>query len=296
MSDHRSTVAVIGLGTMGSAMARRIHGAGYDLVVWNRSRARAESLTSDIDARVAPTAAEAAGSAGTIVSSLADDEALEAVYLGPDGVVAGIGPESIAVDTSTVEPDTIHRVGAAVDVTGAGFFDCPVSGSVTTVSNGALTMMAGDEGELVNRAEPVLASMAKRVIRVGPRGSGAACKLAVNGMLHGLNVALSEALVLAEKAGVDRDIAYEVFASGAGSAPFVHYKRDAYEHPETAPVDFNLELVLKDLKLITALGKKVGAPMTQAETGLEIVNRAIAAGLGNKDLSAIAVYLRSEAD
>ncbi len=113
-------------------------------------------------------------------------------------------------------------------------------------------------------------------------------------MLHSLNVALSEALVLAEKAGVDRSTAYEVFASGAGGAPFVQYKRNAYEHPEDAPVDFPLEMVVKDLELITGLGKKVGAPMDQAETGLGIVRRAIAAGLGDKDLSAIASYLRDE--
>ena len=130
-------------------------------------------------------------------------------------------------------------------------------------------MMAGDQGDLVGRVEPVLChDGATRVIRVGPRGSGSACKLAVNGLLHSLNVALSEALVLAEKAGVEQSIAYEVFAGGAGGAPFVQYKRNAYEHPETAPVDFTLEMVVKDLDLITGLGKKVGAPMDQAETGL----------------------------
>jgi 3-hydroxyisobutyrate dehydrogenase/2-hydroxy-3-oxopropionate reductase len=296
MGEHDQAVAVIGLGTMGSAMARRIQGAGYELVVWNRDGSKAEALAGDIEVTIAPTAAAAAASAAIIVTSLADDAALEAVYLGPDGIASGIRPGSIAVDTSTVDPGTILLVGEALDAAGARFFDCPVSGSVTTISNGALTMMAGDRGELVDQVEPVLATMAKRVIRVGQRGSGAACKLAVNGMLHSLNVALSEALVLAEKAGVDRSTAYEVFASGAGGAPFVQYKRNAYEHPEDAPVDFPLEMVVKDLELITGLGKKVGAPMDQAETGLGIVRRAIASGLGNKDLSAIAVYLRDEGE
>jgi 3-hydroxyisobutyrate dehydrogenase/2-hydroxy-3-oxopropionate reductase len=296
MEEQVQVVAVIGLGTMGSAMARRIRGAGYEVVVWNRDRAKADALAGDIDITIAPTAAAAAASAPIIITSLANDAALDAVYLGPDGIAHGILPGSIAVDTSTVDPGTILRVGEALDTAGAGFFDCPVSGSVTTISNGALTMMAGDRGELVDQVEPVLATMAQRVIRVGTRGSGAACKLAVNGMLHSLNVALSEALVLAEKAGVDRTIAYEVFVSGAGGAPFVHYKRNAYEHPEDAPVDFPLEMVVKDLELITGLGKKVGAPMAQAETGLGIVRRAIASGLGEKDLSAIAVYLRDEGE
>ena len=111
-------------------------------------------------------------------------------------------------------------------------------------------------------------------------------------VVHGLNVALSEALVLAEKAGVEREMAYEVFASGAGGAPFVEYKRNAYLHPESAVVAFTLDLVAKDLELITALGSSVNAPMQQAQTGLNIVRSAIEAGMGQRDLSAIAVFLR----
>ena len=126
-------------------------------------------------------------------------------------------------------------------------------------------------------AQPVLDALATRVIHVGARGSGAAAKLAVNSLVHGLNIALSEALVLAERAGVDRTTAYEVFASGAAGAPFVQYKRAAYEHPETTAVAFSLDLVAKDLELITGLGARVGAPKAQAETGLELVRQAIAA-------------------
>ncbi len=285
---------MIGMGRMGSAMARRIRGAGHQLVLWNRDRAKAEAVAMDTGGHVAESAAKAASEADVLISSLADDQALKTVYLGVEGVAEGIQPGSIAADTSTVDPDTIHEVGAAIDAKGAAFVDCPVSGSVSTVEAGTLTIMAGGEPGLIDRVEPVLSSMAGRVIRVGARGSGAACKLAVNGLVHGLNVALSEALVLAEKAGVDRETAYEVFASGAGGAPFVQYKRAAYEHPEEAPVAFSLDLVAKDLELITGLGRKVGAPMDQAEKGLEIVRRAIAEGMGELDLSAIAVYLRGE--
>jgi 3-hydroxyisobutyrate dehydrogenase/2-hydroxy-3-oxopropionate reductase len=95
---------------------------------------------------------------------------------------------------------------------------------------------------------------------------------------------------------VSREKAYDVFAGGAGGAPFVHYKRKAYKHPENADVAFTLDLVAKDLELITGLGEKVGAPMNQANTGLQIVKKAIAAGMGDRDLSAIAVYLRGSGD
>jgi 3-hydroxyisobutyrate dehydrogenase-like beta-hydroxyacid dehydrogenase len=111
-------------------------------------------------------------------------------------------------------------------------------------------------------------------------------------LVHGLNVALSEALVLAERAGVEREIAYDVFANGAGGAPFVQYKREAFAHPESAPVAFSLDLVAKDLELITHLAHKLDVPMSQAETSLEVVRRAVESGLGDSDMSSIAVYLR----
>jgi 3-hydroxyisobutyrate dehydrogenase-like beta-hydroxyacid dehydrogenase len=279
---------------MGSAMARRFHAAGHELVLWNRDRSKAEAVANDTGSKIADTARAAAAGADIVLSSLADDAALRSVYLGNDGLVAGLAPGAVAVDTSTVAPETIEEVGAAVDAAGAGLVDCPVSGSVSTVEAGALMIMAGGDPSLVARVEPLLASIAREVIHVGARGSGAACKLAVNGLLHGLNVALSEALVLAEKAGVDRKTAYEVFAGGAGGAPFVQYKREAYENPDDATVAFSLDLVAKDLELITGLAERVGAPMDQANTDLAIVRRAIDSGLGDRDLSAVAVYLRGK--
>ena len=288
-------MAVIGTGRMGAAMARRIAADGCDVVLWNRDRAKADALADGSDMRVAPSAAEAASHADVVITSLADDAALESVYLADGGVVAGIAPGAVAVDTSTVDPRTIETVGAAVDQVAAGFLDCPVSGSVSTVASGSLTVMVGGDPTLLDRVRPVLEAIAQRIVHIGPRGTGAATKLAVNDLVHGLNVALSEALVLAERAGVEREVAYEVFVNGAAGAPFVGYKRDAYEHPDTAPVAFSLDLVAKDLELITALGQRVGAPLRQAHTSLGIVRDAIAAGYGDRDLSQIAVFLRGGA-
>lgn len=288
------TVSVLGIGRMGAAMARRLHQSGFDLVLWNRDRSKAGSVAEELGVPVTDTAAEAAATGDVVLTSLADDRAMLAVYLDEQGVVEGVKSGTVVVDTSTVDPETVHRVGAAVDETGAGFIDCPVSGSVATVEAGALTIMAGGDPGTVDRARPVLQAMSSNIVATGDRGSGASMKLAVNGLVHGLNVALSEALVLAERAGVDRKVAYEVFASGAGGAPFVQYKREAYENPEAAAVAFSLDLVGKDLELITGLAERVGAPMDQAATGLAIVNAAIEAGMGDRDLSAIAVYLRGE--
>jgi len=275
-------------------MARKLAAAGRELVLWNRDRSKAEAVARDTSGEVVDTAAEAAARAPVVISSLADDTALESVYLGPDGLADGVRAGALVLDTSTVDPDTAVRVGDAIDAAGADFLDCPVSGSVATIESGALVVMAGGIPSLVDRARPVFEPLAKQVVRAGERGAGAACKLAVNAFLHGLNVALSEALVLAEKAGVDRLTAYEVFAGGAAGAPFVHYKRAAYEHPEEAQTAFSLDLVAKDLDLITGLASRVGAPMDQAHMGLDIVRRAVRAGLGGRDLSAVAVYLRRE--
>jgi 3-hydroxyisobutyrate dehydrogenase/2-hydroxy-3-oxopropionate reductase len=277
---------------MGAAMATTLSRAGFDVTVWNRDPAKSERLGRALGALVARSAAEAASSADVVLTSLADDAAVETIYLGSNGIVEGIAPGSVAVDTSTVDPRTVETVGAAVDATGAGFLDCPVSGSVSTVEAGALTIMVGGDGGLLERVRPVLDALAARVIHMGGRGSGSAMKLAVNDLVHGLNVALSEAIVLAERAGIDRSTAYEVFAGGAGGAPYVQYKRDAFEHPEAAAVAFSLDLVAKDYELIIGLGGRVGAPMHQAETALDIVRRAIADGYGDRDLSAIAEFLR----
>ena len=127
---------------------------------------------------------------------------------------------------------------------------------------------------------------------MGALGAGATVKLAVNALIHAIDVSLSEALVLAEKAGVDRSAAYDVFASGAAAAPFVIYKRPAFEDPDAAPLTFTLDLMGKDLELILALAREVDAPMAQAERNKEVVDRALAAGFSGRDMSSVAEYLR----
>jgi 3-hydroxyisobutyrate dehydrogenase-like beta-hydroxyacid dehydrogenase len=277
---------------MGAGMAATIARAGFDVVLWNRTRSVAAEVASKIGAAVADSAAAAAERAEFVITSLADDAAVLSVYLEADGIIHGVRSGSIVLEMSTISPETVHRVGASVDSSGAGFLDCPVSGSIATVEAGALTIMVGGDPAHLEGASLVLDALASRVVHVGDRGAGASTKLAVNGLVHGLNVALSEAVVLAERAGVDRAAAYDVFASGAGGAPFVHYKRAAYENPDSTEVAFSLDLVAKDLELIVDLGRSVGAPMRQAETDLSIVNDAIDAGYGSHDLSAIAVFLR----
>ena len=288
-------VAVIGTGRMGTAMVGRLAGAGHHLTVHNRTRAKAEAGAARHDAAVAPTPREAVREADVVLVSLADDAAVTAAYGGPDGLVAGLAAGQVVADTSTVDPETLRGLEAAVVAAGAALLDTPVSGSVSTAEAGALLVMAGGDASALERARPALEAIASRIVHLGPLGAGATMKLVVNAMVHALNGALAEALVLAEKAGLDRARAYDVIAASAVGAPFVAYKRDAYLSPEGTPVAFALNLVAKDLALADALAARVAAPMPQLATNREVVERAVAAGLGDADLSALATLLRAGA-
>ncbi len=288
-------VAVIGTGRMGSAMVGRLSGAGHHVTVWNRTRERAEAVAQRHAAAVAPTPREAVHGVAVVVVSLADDAAVRAAYGGPDGLVAGLVAGQVVADTSTVDPDTLRGLEAGVTATGAALLDAPVSGSVSTVEAGALLVMAGGDAAALERARPALDAIATRVVHLGPLGAGATMKLVVNAMVHALDVALSEALVLAERAGVEREAAYDVIAASAVGAPFVAYKREAFLRPDEAPVAFALDLVAKDLALADALAARVGAPVQQLAVNRQVVGQAIEAGLGQADLSAVATLLRRQA-
>ena len=284
-----TTVAVLGAGRMGGAMVGTLRRAGFDVVAWNRDRAKADEVARTTGARIAQTAGEAAAGADVALSSLADDAAVEAVYA---EALEGFHAGQVVLEMSTIAPETVRTVAPSVRGRGATMLDAPVSGSVPVVERGELLIMVGGEPDGLERARPVLEALSSTIIHVGELGTGATMKLAVNALVHGLAAALAESLVLAERAGVERTTAYEVFASGAAAAPFVLYKRAAFERPDETPVAFSLDLVAKDLDLILALAERVGAPMPQADTNREAVRSALAAGMGERDMSALAGYLR----
>jgi 3-hydroxyisobutyrate dehydrogenase-like beta-hydroxyacid dehydrogenase len=291
----RPAVGIVGCGRMGTAMAERLAGEGFALTVHNRSRDRAAAIAGQIGAAVADTAAAAAERSDVVVVSLADDAAVEATYAGPAGLASGLRAGQVVVETSTIDPETVRAVLPRVTDRGASLLDAPVSGSVPLVRRGELTVLAGGEPAALEQARLVLAALAARIFHLGPSGSGATMKLAVNAVVHGLNQALSEALVLAERAGVPRAAAYEVFAASAVAAPFVLYKRGAFTDPEHTPPAFSLDLVGKDLDLIAGLADRVGARVDQVRTNRRLVAEAVAAGLAGADMSALAGFLRGTA-
>ncbi len=294
MNPGVSSVSILGTGRMGGAMAGTLRRAGFEVRLWNRTAARAEDVAGPIGAEVAATAALAVDGTDVVLSSLSDDEAVLAAYLGPEGAVAGLREGQIVLEMSTIAPSTVHAIRPAIQARGVALLDAPVSGSVPVVEKGELTVMVGGDAAVVDRARPVLDALAAKIFHVGALGAGATVKLAVNALVHAIDVGLSEALVLAEKAGVDRSVAYEVFAGGAAAAPFVLYKRAAFERPDETPVAFSLDLMAKDLDLILELAQEVGARMDQAAQNRATVKEVLAAGFAGRDMSAIAAYLRQE--
>ena len=292
MSD--TTVGFIGLGSMGLPMATNVAAAGFPLVVWNRTESKSEALAAGAGARVAASPAILAAEADVVITMVSDGDVLLDLYGGAGGMTSSLRAGTVCVDMSTISPSQAVEVSAGVTGAGSRFVDAPVSGSVALAEAGTLTVMAGGEDADVDAARPVLEAMSARIYHMGPVGSGATIKLAVNSIVYGLGQAVSEALVLAEAAGIERSRAYEVFANSAIAAPFVHYRQEAFLNPGQVPVAFRMVLARKDLDLALALAESVGSTLPQGELNRMVIAEAIDAGFGDHDMSAVAEHLRSE--
>ncbi|MFD7708361.1 NAD(P)-dependent oxidoreductase [Streptomyces sp. NPDC059785] len=295
MTDALPTVAVVGIGRLSRPMVVRLRRAGHGVTVTNRTRERAFSVADETGAQVADCPREAAASADIVIVSLSDDAAVREVYGGPDGLLAGLRPGTTVLETSTIAPRTVTSLVPRVLERGAVLLDTPVSGSVELAARGELTVLAGGPKRALDQVRPVIDVLATRVLHFGDSGRGSVMKLAVNSLLLSLGTALAESLVLAERAGIDREAAYDAFTQSAAAAPFVLYNKDNFVRPQEAGIHMTLALVAKDLTLVNALASSVGAPMAQLETNRGLIDQALAAGLGERDGSVLAEFLRHTA-
>lgn len=280
---------------MGAPMATNVARAGLDVVLYNRTQEKADRLAEEIGATVEESPREAVAEADVIITMLADETALRGVYEGDDGVLAGIRQDAIAVDMGTTGPEGIDRLAGIVQEAGGELVDAPVSGSTAAAESAGLTILVGASDAAFERVQPVLNAMGKAVYHLGGLGAGSVVKLAVNNIIYALGNAVSESLVLAERAGIDRARVYDVFEDSAISAPMVQYRHDAFLDPDNTPAAFALKLAQKDLRLIMGLADSVNAPMSQAQANLDLISDAIAAGLGDRDMADVAVHLRDRA-
>ena len=284
-------VAFVGVGKMGLPMAGNVLRAGHDLTVFNRTLERCDPLRDD-GATVATSAAEAVREAEVLVTMLADPAAVEDQILADERVLADAPEGLVWLEMSTVGPSAARRFASRAADEGVEMLDAPVSGSVTVAEAAALVAMVGGPEAALERARPVLEAMTKAHFHLGAAGAGAAMKLAVNVMIASATVAISEALVLAEAADIDRADAYDVIAAGALASPFVDYKKAAFLDPDGTPAAFALDLMRKDLRLALEQGDAAGLPLLGAGASADVMT--LAAGLegGDEDLVRVADALR----
>jgi 3-hydroxyisobutyrate dehydrogenase-like beta-hydroxyacid dehydrogenase len=276
-----ATVGVVGLGAMGSRIARRLGDAGHELVVWNRDPAKAESLVA-AGALAAATPADAARRAEAVITMVADPRALVDVTEGTDGVVGGLGEGTTLIQMSTVGPDSTSRLAALLPA--EALLDSPVLGSVAEVESGTLSVFLGGAPEPVEHWLPVLSTLGT-VFHVGPVGAGTAAKLVANTTLVGVIGILGEALALAERLGLSRDAAFEVLGKTA-LAGQAERRRSAVESGEYPP-RFALYLARKDADLILEEAAKTRLELRLTKAADEWLADAENAGLGDKDYSAV---------
>ena len=239
-----SAVAVVGLGAMGSRIARRLLAAGHALTVWNRDPAQAEPLLA-AGAKAAATPAQAAASSEAVVTMVSDPQALAAVTEGPVGVAAGLSPDSTLIQMSTVGPQALERLARLVP----SLLDAPVLGSTGEAEAGTLVVFTAGEDELVERWEPLLSALGA-VLRAGSFGAGTAAKLVANSTLVGVVGVLGEALALASALGLPGETAFEVLTRTPLAAQ-AERRRPAFESGEYPP-RFPVSLARKDADLILA--------------------------------------------
>jgi 3-hydroxyisobutyrate dehydrogenase-like beta-hydroxyacid dehydrogenase len=281
-------VAILGTGRMGSAMAHRVADAGHDLTIWNRTEATARAVAAAApEARiaVAPTPEAAVAGKTVVLTVLSDGDAGRTVLLN-DAVLAALTPDAVVCDLGTSGMSAARDLARGVNDAGARFVDAPVSGSVPAVEAGSLLVMAGGNADAIAAAATVIGAFARRIVHVGEVGAGQAMKLAVNLVVHNLNAALAEALALATSAGIT--------PAGVIAAPFVVYKRAAFLDPR-APVAMSLDLVNKDLHLITGLAEELGVHLPVTNAAVQAVTAACVAGLGRSDMASLGRFLMTQA-
>jgi len=287
MAQH---VAVLGLGTMGSGMAATLLKAGYDVTVYNRTPAKAESLRAS-GAHGAATPAQAVAHAEFIVSMLADDAASREVWMGQDGALGATQPGAVAVECSTVTPAWVAELAKAAEQHGLEFLDAPVTGSRMQAASGQLTFLMGGEQATVAKATPVLKAMSKELVHLGAIGSGAKLKL-INNFLCGVQIAsLAEGLTWIERSGLDRAKALEVLKTGAPGSPLLN-AISARMEAGNYEVNFLLRLMEKDLAYADQEASGTGVELTTGRVARQLFQQAIASGYGDSDMSSVIEPIR----
>jgi 3-hydroxyisobutyrate dehydrogenase len=289
-------IGVAGLGRMGTAIAERLKEVGHGLVVWNRSPEKTKPL-ADAGAEVAKSPAELASRAEAIVTILTDAEAIDTVYRGPSGILAGGIAGKLVIDMSTVQPETEVRLAEEARGKGAGFVECPVGGTVGPARAGKLIGLAGGEEADVARARPILEQLCRRLEHVGPVGAGASMKLAINLPLIVFYQALGEAYALTKHLGKDTAWMMDLFADTSGGPNVLKVRgpniAKALAGQDPGPPAFDVDSIRKDLRTMLAEAGAKGFDLPLVARTLSIFDEAAEKGWGKRDGSSLPAYWTS---
>ncbi|HXL42858.1 MAG TPA: NAD(P)-dependent oxidoreductase [Gaiellaceae bacterium] len=275
----------VGLGVMGGGVARRLLAAGHELHGWNRTPEKAAPLVAEgLVLEESPRAvAEQADVVFTMVTNVS---ALRAVAEGEDGIIAGLRPGKVWVDMTTAAPAVCRELAERVRETGADMVDAPVSGSVSTLEEGRLSIMVGGSEETFRRVEPILLDIGPKVTRVGDNGQALLLKIAINLSLHVQMVAFCEGLLLAEKDGIDREVALDVMLGSVIASPMLKYRAPfILDMPDEAW--FNVNMMQKDMLLALEAGRQLDVPMPTTASTNELLTAARAMGLEHNDFAVV---------
>jgi 3-hydroxyisobutyrate dehydrogenase-like beta-hydroxyacid dehydrogenase len=288
----KPTIGFIGLGLMGKPMAHNLLRAGFPLVVWNRTKSKADDLVH-AGAKLAANPRDVAAQSDVLVTIVSDPPALDEVLFGSSGANTGaleaLRKGALLIDSSTVSPDTARRVAAACAERGVDFLDAPVTGGTWGAEKGELVFMVGGEPAVLDRAKPVLEAMGKKFFLLGPNGAGQTVKLGMN-LLLALEVdAWAESLALVTNSGVPAERLVEVMQSSMGHSRLLDVKTPLMIKNEY-PASFPLRLMHKDLRLALELARDHGIKLPAAEAAYTTYSAVKDAAKDDPDFASVARF------
>jgi 3-hydroxyisobutyrate dehydrogenase-like beta-hydroxyacid dehydrogenase len=279
-------VGFIGLGIMGSRQAASLRRAGYELTVFNRTRATAEQWAAEHGGQVADSPREVGERSDVVITMVVDGPQVEAMLLGEDGAAAAAKPGTLFIDMSTIGPADGRRIGAALGEQGHGFVDAPVTGSAPKAEDGTLTIMAGGSDEDMRRAMPLLEAMGEIIVHVGEMGTGQQVKVLSNAVSAVNCATLAQALVVGSRAGVDLEALLEVMGAGSANSTMLQLKGRPMLAHDFSPL-FKLAHMLKDVRLCLQEAREAGAAFPAAALAGELYAAGAGRGLGEQDFAAV---------
>jgi 3-hydroxyisobutyrate dehydrogenase-like beta-hydroxyacid dehydrogenase len=280
-----ATLGFVGLGTMGGRMAKRLLDAGRRVVGYNRTAAKAQALVAaGLTLEKSPRAVAEASDA--VFSMVTDSAALRAIALGPEGVIVGLRPGAVWAEMSTVGPEVTRELGEAVAARGAALIDAPVSGSPVTLDAGQLSFMVGGDPDALEKVREHLLAIGPTITHVGELGLAVTMKIATNLNLAVQMLAFSEAVVLAEKAGIDRERAVEVLLKSVIASPMIKY-RGPFVLGMPAEALFDVDMSQKDLGLALETGRRLGVPLPTVALTYQMLSAARGLDLADYDFAVV---------